>query len=718
MKKKDILMILIALFAISLYSQSWISSNKISCTETMLEVDSEVNSNGEVYSFGYFSGVLKSAEGITISAYGGRDYFIIKFLPDGKVEWMSNLGSNTDDWVMGGIGLDTDGNIYITGAFQNYLKYSMTDSIESTGGFDIFLAEFTSNGDIDWIRNIGTGAKRQISTTLRVDNENDIIIAGDFIDSIKINNDTTLFSDNSTKDYFFGKFNPDNGDCLWIRQFRTLSNKPGNIWDIKNTSNHYLLTGIFSDTIGFDTDTVVPFNESSDVHILKTNLQGDIEWIRVIAGNKNELSYSIILDDEENIYVTGYYDSDTLIFDENETEKITAIESYGSYDIFIAKYSTTGNLIWYKTIGGKSEEKVLNLEFFDEKLYLSGYFTDTLKWGGIQLITSGINDRDMFTGALDMQGNFREANSYKGRNQSTDEARGLFKSGEDLYIVMRSNSDLLVLGDSIYTSDGISYNMYLGVIGCLPISIDNVIVNDVSTCYGDSTGGLQIQATGGFGSPYQYSIDNGLSYQSNAFFQDLPAGNYPVVVIDQENCAQEGPVANVGQPDSLEIELISSADITNEGDGSIVVAASGGTTPYTFTLLPDNLVQGFGTYTFQPGDSGRYVVQVDDAHNCGPVKTDSITIQDFYGVGFDDLSELEVRIYPNPASGMITLEMPFEEAECTLEVLSLTGQVVMSRQVYSTGGVLRETIDVSDLSKGMYMLRVDGKTLRSGIVVN
>jgi len=260
--------------------------------------------------------------------------------------------------------------------------------------------------------------------------------------------------------------------------------------------------------------------------------------------------------------------------------------------------------------------------------------------------------------------------------------------------------------------------MYIGVIGCLPISIDNVIVNDVNTCYGDSTGGLQIQATGGFGSPYQYSIDNGLNYQSNAFFQDLPAGEYPIVVIDQENCTQVGPVATVNQPDSLKIELISSSDITNEADGSIVVAASGGTTPYTFMLLPDSLQQGFGTFTFEPGDSGRYVVQVDDANNCGPVKTDSITIKDFYGLGFDDLSELEVRIYPNPATGMITLEMPFDEDECTLEVLSLTGQVVLSRQVYSTGGVLRETIDVSDLSKGMYMLRIDGKTLRSGIVVN
>lgn len=261
--------------------------------------------------------------------------------------------------------------------------------------------------------------------------------------------------------------------------------------------------------------------------------------------------------------------------------------------------------------------------------------------------------------------------------------------------------------------------MYIGIIGCLPISIDNVIVNDVNTCYGDSTGSLQILATGGFGSPYQYSIDNGLSYQADiSYFSNLPAGEYPVVVIDQKNCAQEGPLVTIGQPDTLRIELISSADITNEANGSIVVAATGGTTPYTFTLLPDNLIQGFGTYTFQPGDSGRYVVQVNDAKNCGPVETDSIDIMDYYGVGFEDISGLEVRMFPNPASNMITLEMPLEEAEVTLEVLSLTGQVMISRQVYPSGGVLRESIDVSDLSKGMYMLRVNGKSMRSGIVVN
>ena len=66
----------------------------------------------------------------------------------------------------------------------------------------------------------------------------------------------------------------------------------------------------------------------------------------------------------------------------------------------------------------------------------------------------------------------------------------------------------------------------------------------------------------------------------------------------------------------------------------------------------------------------------------------------------------------------MTLEMPYVAMEATLEVLSLSGQVMISRQVYSSGGVIRETINVSDLAKGMYMLRIGGQTLRSGIVVN
>ena len=49
------------------------------------------------------------------------------------------------------------------------------------------------------------------------------------------------------------------------------------------------------------------------------------------------------------------------------------------------------------------------------------------------------------------------------------------------------------------------------------------------------------------------------------------------------------------------------------------------------------------------------------------------------------------------------MEMPFEGDECEMEMYSMTGQIVFKRKVYSNGGVITETIDLSDQAKGLYM---------------
>ncbi len=281
---------------------------------------------------------------------------------------------------------------------------------------------------------------------------------------------------------------------------------------------------------------------------------------------------------------------------------------------------------------------------------------------------------------------------------------------------MRTNSDTIVVGDDVYDSDGASYILILGIIECKRISIDKVTTLDVSTCFGDSTGSIHLYVTGGFGEPYQYSFDNGLTYNDDAYLDNLPVGDYKIVVSDRENCTHPGDLQTINQPEPLLVELVSSSGTSTNVDGEIVVAASGGSGPYTFTLQPGGLEQGFGTFSIAPGDEGFYFVEVTDTQNCGPVSTDSIGIF-VLSDGFD-LSENGVKLYPNPTSGVITLEMPYDGTEATLEVLSLTGQVLVSRQVYSAGGVIHETIDLSNLSKGMYMIRVEGQTLRSGVVVN
>ena len=118
----------------------------------------------------------------------------------------------------------------------------------------------------------------------------------------------------------------------------------------------------------------------------------------------------------------------------------------------------------------------------------------------------------------------------------------LFLRGDDTFLPLYVRIlDLLVLGDSIYTSSGDYFYVALGIIGCLPITVNDPVPTDVTTCAGDSSGSVVVSASGGFGAPWQYSIDNGLTYQESPLFQNVPAGDYNVVVIDAENCAQAGP---------------------------------------------------------------------------------------------------------------------------------------------------------------------------------
>ncbi|MDF1573608.1 MAG: T9SS type A sorting domain-containing protein [Bacteroidales bacterium] len=727
--KNFIISVLLAVTSFTnVLSQSWVTSSQISSTNDIVVIQSTINNVGEVIVFGYFLGTLTSNNGQSIDSYGDRDYFLIKFNTDGGVVWMKAIGSELREYLSGGVGIDQDNNIYVSGGFQSYLKYSDSDSIQSTGVYDAFIVKYDDSGNALWARNCGAGALFQGTTALEVSPTGNLLISGIFIDSINIQNIYSLYTGDTSADYFYAELSPIDGTVQWIEHIRSLNLKNGAIWDIARSPESYAMAGFFYDSIGFTTDTIAPYNDNQDVHLISTDHLGNINWVRKISGNARDLSYSVVFDDENNIYIAGYYNSDTLSFFTSSEDSVTVYENNGTYDLFIAKYLSSGSLDWYKVMGSNGEDKVFDIEFFDDKIYLSGYFSDTLNWGGINLISEGIGDRDMFTGALDKDGNYRDANSYHGRNNSSDEAWSIFKNVDELFTVMRSNSDMMILGDSIYTADKTTFGMYIGVIGCLPISVDQTIPRNVAGCYGDSTGSIQVVASGGFGSPWQYSIDNGLNYSTVAYYDELPAGDYQVVVIDAENCAEVGPLVTLTQPDTLLAQFVSKDDILHHTDwrgdvditdGSLVVSATGGTGPYTFQLIPGGSPQALGTYTFTYADSGKYVVAVNDINGCGPSETDTIEINVIRtsAVGVDDFEGAGVKIYPNPTAGILTLEMPFEGGVCDMEVLNMTGQVVLKRQVYPSGGIINETLDLSDKAKGLYMLKINGEALRSAIMV-
>jgi len=223
-------------------------------------------------------------------------------------------------------------------------------------------------------------------------------------------------------------------------------------------------------------------------------------------------------------------------------------------------------------------------------------------------------------------------------------------------------------------------------------------------------------------------VDNGGVYAENPLIEDLPAGDYLIMVQDANDCVADGPATSLVQPDSLEAIFVSKQDILhyttweNEveiTEGALTVAASGGTAQYTFQLIPGGSPQALGTFFFPFEDSGKYVVAVYDINGCGPAETDTIEIDVEYStqVGVDDFGAAEVKIYPNPTSGIVTIEMPFEDNETMMEVISMTGQMVLKRKVFPNGGVITETLDLSDQAKGIYMIRINGKSLPTTIMM-
>ncbi len=86
-------------------------------------------------------------------------------------------------------------------------------------------------------------------------------------------------------------------------------------------------------------------------------------------------------------------------------------------------------------------------------------------------------------------------------------------------------------------------------------------------------------------------------------------------------------------------------------------------------------------------------------------------------LGVGDFEDAEVKIYPNPTEGIVTIEMPFEDRKCRMEVVNMAGQTVLKRKVFPNGGLINETLDLSDQAKGLYMVRINGEALRSAIMV-
>ncbi len=147
----------------------------------------------------------------------------------------------------------------------------------------------------------------------------------------------------------------------------------------------------------------------------------------------------------------------------------------------------------------------------------------------------------------------------------------------------------------------------------------NLSANSVS-CFGYSDGSVTATPDGS-NPPYTFTL--GTTTNTTGVFQNLPAGNYAVVITDASGCSSSFP-AVVSSPTACMAVATVQNNVSCFGgnNGSAVVNASGGTGNLTY-LWNDPAAQTSAIASNLP--AGSYTVTVTDENGCTATATATIT---------------------------------------------------------------------------------------------
>lgn len=298
--------------------------------------------------------------------------------------------------------IDIFGNVYATG---------MSEGNNNTG-YDFATVKYFPNGDTAWVRRLtnNDGPYPDETSMVLADNQGNVYVAGVYCEI------------RSNRGYCLIKYGPD-GDTAWVRFYGVVSQGmfgPGPYIALGSSGCIYLA----GYRVRYD------YNIYNDLLIIKYRPNGDTAWTRIYDTplECNKRAQCIAIDDYENIYAAGFiddplasncdfltvsYDSSgnqrwadvlDLSDDELDVARYIAVDGSGNVyiagernaayvqsDIFMVKYSPSGDTLWSKRYNGtdSNSDYVRGLAIDNSgNIILTGYVREanghniiTLKYG-------------------------------------------------------------------------------------------------------------------------------------------------------------------------------------------------------------------------------------------------------------------------------------------------------------------------------------------------
>lgn len=167
---------------------------------------------GNVYATGSYSGTVDFDPGASVfnlTSTSNNNVFVLKLYASGNFSWAKGMGNNPGANVGKAIAVDSNANVYTTGAFVATVDFDPSSNVYNmfaSGAEDVFLQKLDSLGNFQWVRKFG-GNSMEIGYSVKVDSQNSIYLAGLFngVSDFDPNSSVVNLTSNGTWDAFVVK---------------------------------------------------------------------------------------------------------------------------------------------------------------------------------------------------------------------------------------------------------------------------------------------------------------------------------------------------------------------------------------------------------------------------------------------------------------------------------------------------------------------------------
>lgn len=327
-----------------------------------------------------------------------------------SLDWVRTMEGTYERNSAAFVDLDGLGNIYTAGHFQDSIDLDPTEKEQWVVASDIkasfpgtngFIQKFDKEGGVLWSKHIGIIQGGLRISSLAFDNDNNVIVSGDFCGEIVVNEDTdneTIISARGVRDVFILKFDS-SGNLIWSEAIGGLyANFNLNGVRCKSDNSLYIV-GDASGKIDFNNSEIdsvfTPDKKADYIIVMSLNDKGKFEWMQYYESDMNGRITGFDVDSNDELVATGKF---KFVKFNNTLKEAPDKET----DMFVCKIGKKGDLKWVNFYGSLSAYSGCNLVCDkNNDLYINGLFSDNIKFDKVY---KSKGEKDLFLLKINSEG--------------------------------------------------------------------------------------------------------------------------------------------------------------------------------------------------------------------------------------------------------------------------------------------------------------------------